>query len=692
MSPTKKITKILIANRGEIAIRVMKTAKRMGIKTVAVYSDADIADKFLLSADETVKLGGLLPRESYLDGEKIIFAAKQVGADAIHPGYGFLSENADFAQSVIDAGICFIGPSPESIRLMGDKISSKKLAQKVGVSIVPGLAESVDKFDSVLKIARIIGYPVMIKASAGGGGKGMRIVYDEKSLEESFYSCISEATKNFKDGRVFVEKYILNPRHIEVQVLGDKHGNLVCLGERECSIQRFNQKIIEEAPSQFVDSKMRKALYENAIKLSKSCGYYSAGTVEFVVDKDKSFYFLEMNTRLQVEHAVTEMVTGYDLVEEMIKIANGECLSFSQSDVKIKGSAIECRICAEDPFNNFASSSGRITDYREPKESETVRVESGCVKGMVISHYYDSMLGKLITFGDDRDDAIARMKKALGNYIISGIETNIFMLECIMRNGRFSMGDISTQFLKEEYPDGFVSMKSGKKTLKYFLVIAALINSKISNPSRVLFDETVVVPDSMNLPEPSKACVVIDGVRYITNINCMSTNNDNSCRVSISVNGKDDGSFICNYKLGSKFAMISQCSKENNSCNVLSENICEIVKIDYVSNLKVNLFMDGVDSSAFLYPVRVMHLLQYIANKPKKEKPKDKIFSQISGLVTNVNVKVGQKVRNGDVVMSIEAMKMENSIVALCNGVVKSVVKQNGDTVSSGQLLVELQV
>ena len=682
-----KISKILVANRGEIAIRIMKTARLMNIKTVAVYSDADLNEKFLSYADEIFPLGGVLPRESYLEMDKIIDAAKKTGADAIHPGYGFLSEKHDFAKAVEDAGIIFIGPSSQSIYDMGDKISSKDLANKANVKTVPGSDGAVENFAEVEKVVKSIGYPVMIKASAGGGGKGIRIVDKKEDLKLSFESCVSEAVKNFKDGRVFVEKYIVKPRHIEVQILGDKYGNFVCLGERECSIQRFNQKIIEETPSAFVDDEMREKMYKNSINLAKACNYHSAGTVEFVVDKDKNFYFLEMNTRLQVEHGVTEMVTGYDLVEQMIRVARGEKLSFSQKDVRITGHSIECRICAEDPSNNFISSSGRISEYHEPKEGNGIRMESSCKKGTVITPYYDSMIGKLISYGDDRMDAIYRIRNALSRYIISGIDTNIFMLECIMRNGRFQSGDISTQFIKEEYSNGFVGMKANETTLKYFLAATALINELEVNQKINSFDDVKNVLDTMNIPEDEKTCVVIEDVQYVTNIEKINSNG-NLYNTIITVNGKYRSSFSFIYDLGGKFIQVKQNNLESEEED--DDNFV-LIKIKKRLVDSVIFSYDGVESLVSFYPVHIMHLLSYMKNKKRKLKPKNKIYSFMSGLVTNIYISEGQQVNKGDVIMSIEAMKMENSIISPCNGVVKVLSKKIGDVVSNGQLLVEIK-
>ncbi len=451
--------KLLIANRGEIACRIIRTARRLGIPTVAVYSEADRDAMHVSMADEAVCIGPAAASQSYLDIAKIVAAAKDTGADAIHPGYGFLSENAAFARALDKAGITFVGPNVKAIEAMGDKIESKKLAAKANVSTVPGHLGVIETAKEAVKIAEEIGYPVMIKASAGGGGKGMRIAYSRGEVEEGFTSSRSEAKSSFGDDRVFIEKFVEEPRHIEIQVLGDKHGNVIHLGERECSIQRRNQKVVEEAPSPFLDEKTRAAMGAEAVALAKAVGYDSAGTVEFIVDKDRNFYFLEMNTRLQVEHPVTELVTGLDLVEEMLKVAAGEKLTLKQKDVKLSGSAIETRIYAEDPARNFMPSTGRLIRYRPPAEGVhdgiTVRLDSGVEEGGEISVYYDPMIAKLVTHASTRSDAIAAMGKALDAFAIDGFRHNIPFLAVLMRNKRWGEGHLSTKFIAEEFPEGF---------------------------------------------------------------------------------------------------------------------------------------------------------------------------------------------------------------------------------------------
>ena len=462
--------KILIANRGEIACRIIKTAKKLGIKTVAVYSDADLNSLHVEMADEAINIGPALVSASYLSIEKIIWAAQETGAEAIHPGYGFLSENPKFPIALEKVGIIFIGPPVEAIKSMGDKITSKELAKKAGVSIVPGHMGLIKTVEKAVEISMEIGYPVMIKASAGGGGKGMRVAWNDNEVKEGFYASKNEAANSFGDDRLFIEKYIVEPRHIEIQILGDSHNNLVHLGERECSIQRRNQKVIEEAPSTFIDKKTRTKMGEQACKLAKAVSYTSAGTVEFIVDKDKNFYFLEMNTRLQVEHPVTELITGIDLVEEMIKIAQGKQISFTQDDIRLSGWAIESRLYAEDPYRNFLPSIGRLTRYRPPNELTlpelVVRNDTGVTEGGEISIFYDPMIAKLCTWAKSRPEAIKLMQDSLDNFEIEGVGHNLPFLSAVMGHPRFFSGDITTAFIEEEYQEGFVGVELEKKDLR----------------------------------------------------------------------------------------------------------------------------------------------------------------------------------------------------------------------------------
>ena len=461
--------KILIANRGEIAVRIMRTCRKMGIKTVAVYSEADTNSLHVREADEAVYIGPSPSIKSYLNIENLISAIHQTGAEAVHPGYGFLSENAEFARRLQAEGITLIGPSPEAVKAMGDKIESKKIAVKAGVSTVPGTLDVITSPEEAKKVVKEIGYPVMIKAAAGGGGKGMRVARNEKELLDGLKYAASEAESSFSDSRVFIEKFFDNPRHIEIQILADKYGNTLWLGERECSIQRRHQKVIEEAPSPFLDEKTRRKMGEQAVALAEAVGYSSAGTVEFIMDQDKHFYFLEMNTRLQVEHRVTELVTGIDLVEQMIRVAAGEKLQFGQKDIKLHGWALECRVYAEDPKRAFLPSTGRITRYMEPEHVHDVLIDTGVYEGGEVSMFYDPMIAKVCTNGETRQEAIERMKEALAAFIIEGIAHNASFLEAILGHARFAAGDISTNFIEQEYPGGFIGAELTSETTKIFL-------------------------------------------------------------------------------------------------------------------------------------------------------------------------------------------------------------------------------
>jgi len=506
--------KILIANRGEIACRVIETARRMGIATVAVYSEADRTALHVEMADEAVHIGPAPSAESYLVIDRIVEACKSTGAEAVHPGYGFLSENPKFAQALDKAGIAFIGPNVKAIEAMGDKIASKKIADQAGVSTVPGHIGVIADAEEAAKIATDIGFPVMIKASAGGGGKGMRIAWDEGEIAEGFRAAASEAKSSFGDDRVFIEKYVVEPRHIEIQVLADAHGNVIHLGERECSIQRRHQKVIEEAPSPFLDEETRAAMGAQAVALAKAVDYRSAGTVEFIVDKDKNFYFLEMNTRLQVEHPVTEMVTGLDLVEQMIRVAAGETLSIGQEDVKLEGWAIEARVYAEDPFRGFLPSIGRLVRYRAPSEREGVRVDTGVYEGGEISMYYDPMIAKLVAFGADRTQAIERIRAALDAFYIRGINHNISFLAALMAHPRFAEGRLSTNFIAEEYPDGFSGAHLPGEDLGAIIAVAAYTHERQAERNSMISGQIAPLFEGRVDGEPTTVQVESDGIGY----------------------------------------------------------------------------------------------------------------------------------------------------------------------------------
>jgi propionyl-CoA carboxylase alpha subunit len=666
--------KLLIANRGEIACRIIKTARRLGIKTVAVYSDADRDAMHVYMADEAVPIGPAQASQSYLDMAKIIAAAKATGADAIHPGYGFLSENAAFARALEAAGIVFVGPNVKAIEAMGDKIESKKLAAKAKVSTVPGHLGVIKDAKEALKIADEIGYPVMIKASAGGGGKGMRIAYSRKEVEEGFNSSKSEAKSSFGDDRVFIEKYVEEPRHIEIQVLGDKHGNVIHLNERECSIQRRNQKVVEEAPSPFLDAKTREAMGTEAVALAKAVGYDSAGTVEFIVDKKRNFYFLEMNTRLQVEHPVTELVTGLDLVEEMLKVAAGEKLAIKQKDVKLRGSAIEVRIYAEDPERNFLPSTGRLVRYRPPKLGTeggvTTRLDSGVEEGGEISVYYDPMIAKLVTHAPKRLKAIEEMGSALDAFAIDGFRHNIPFLAVLMRNERWKEGRLSTKFIAEEFPEGFKPPTPQGEVRDALVAVAAAIDH-LSNERRraitqqmhgeaVRFAETRIV----ELGEERVKVSVAGGLDGQT--------------VTLPGQGKAKGRQIT---LASSWwfgAPVWEGTVDGAPVAVQVRPILNGVMLTY----------QGVEAQARVFTERETELM---AKMPEKLKPDTSKFllCPMPGLVVSLAVSEGQEVAAGDALCVVEAMKMENVLKAERDAKVSKILAKPGDSLNVDAVILE---
>ncbi len=666
--------KLLIANRGEIACRIIKTARRLGIKTVAVYSDADRDAMHVYMADEAVPIGPAQASQSYLDMAKIIAAAKATGADAIHPGYGFLSENAAFARALEAAGIVFVGPNVKAIEAMGDKIESKKLAAKAKVSTVPGHLGVIKDAKEALKIADEIGYPVMIKASAGGGGKGMRIAYSRKEVEEGFNSSKSEAKSSFGDDRVFIEKYVEEPRHIEIQVLGDKHGNVIHLNERECSIQRRNQKVVEEAPSPFLDAKTREAMGTEAVALAKAVGYDSAGTVEFIVDKKRNFYFLEMNTRLQVEHPVTELVTGLDLVEEMLKVAAGEKLAIKQKDVKLKGSAIEVRIYAEDPERNFLPSTGRLVRYRPPKLGTeggvTTRLDSGVEEGGEISVYYDPMIAKLVTHAPKRLKAIEEMGSALDAFAIDGFRHNVPFLAVLMRNERWKEGRLSTKFIAEEFPEGFKPPTPQGEVRDALVAVAAAIDH-LSNERRraitqqmhgeaVRFAETRIV----ELGEERVKVSVAGGLDGQT--------------VTLPGQGKAKGRQIT---LASSWwfgAPVWEGTVDGAPVAVQVRPILNGVMLTY----------QGVEAQARVFTERETELM---AKMPEKLKPDTSKFllCPMPGLVVSLAVSEGQEVAAGDALCVVEAMKMENVLKAERDAKVSKILAKPGDSLNVDAVILE---
>lgn len=661
------VDKILIANRGEPACRIIKTARKMGLGTIAVYSEADINSLHVQMADEAILLGGPLSSESYLDIKKIINACKKTGARYVHPGWGFLSENAKFAQALEKEGIIFVGPSPDAMKLMGDKIRSKKLAKSAGVSTVPGDNSVLADVKEAENVAKKIGYPVILKASAGGGGKGIRVVYKKEELPIAFESVKSEAKNSFGDDRIFMEKFIENPRHIEVQVIGDKFGNVVCLGERECSIQRNHQKVVEEAPSSFVDEKTRKKMYAQAVALCKKVNYYSAGTIEFMMDKNKDFYFLEMNTRLQVEHGITEYITGVDLVELMIKVAMGEKLPFKQKDIKLNGWAIESRINAEDPSRGFLPSSGRISKYIEPEKNENVRVDTGVYEGYSISMYYDSMIAKLITYGKDRDEAIQRMRESLGSFYIDGISHNMSFLEAIMYNEKFKKGDISTNFIKQEFSKGFSGLSIGSKDEG--VLIGTAMYMFIANATRLL-SISGQVNSKKELAE--KWVLDLNGNKYLCNVSKTSK--------GLSVEYGNGFSLVETiWQFGDS---IFRGKINGNPVNVkiMSDNKAGDFKLQFM----------GSDVNISIRSTRVSELEKYMPVL-EFDKKITKLKAPITGKITKFLVKEGDEIKSGMELVIIEAMKMENIIRAEQDVKIKKINFEDGSLVGVGEILIEFE-
>jgi propionyl-CoA carboxylase alpha chain len=683
----KMFTKILIANRGEIACRVIATAQKMGIQTVAVYSEADKEARHVQLADEALLIGPAASRESYLVADKIIAAAKSTGAQAIHPGYGFLSENAEFSKRCEDEGIAFIGPRHFSIAAMGDKIESKKLAGAAGVNCIPGVNDAIETPEKAVEIAKGIGYPVMIKASAGGGGKGLRVAFNDKEAFEGFTSCRNEARNSFGDDRVFIEKFVEEPRHIEIQVLGDSHGNVIYLNERECSIQRRHQKVIEEAPSPFISEATRQAMGEQAVQLAKAVKYQSAGTVEFVVGKDQSFYFLEMNTRLQVEHPVTECITGLDLVEQMIRVAAGEKLALTQADVKRNGWAIECRINAEDPFRNFLPSTGRLVRFQTPKQTMFqantadllgVRVDTGVQDGGEIPMFYDSMIAKLIVHGKDRNDAIAKMREALNGFVIRGISSNIPFQAALLAHPRFVSGDFNTGFIAEQYSKGFRAEDVPHDDHDFLAALAAFVRRKsrqrAANLSGQLPGYDVKIGQDYAVVElgqggnnryvpvhvdeftgkPGVAQITVEGKTYAIESNSRL----NDIRIEGICNGKPFTAQVERGTLKNPLALQVQHNGTRIEALVMSPRMAELHKL--------MPFKAPPDLSRY-------------------------VLSPMPGLLVEVSVQPGQKVQAGERVAVIEAMKMENVLFAAQDGVVKKVVAAKGESLTVDQLIVEFE-
>jgi propionyl-CoA carboxylase alpha chain len=671
--------KILIANRGEIACRVMKTAKKMGIKTVAVYSEADKEARHVQMADEAVCIGPAPSRESYLVMDHIIQACKDTGAEAVHPGYGFLSENEQFARRCEEEGIVFIGPKHQSIAAMGDKIASKKLALEAKVNTIPGFNEAIEKADDAVKIAQGIGYPVMIKASAGGGGKGLRVAANDKEAFEGFTACRTEAMNSFGDDRVFIEKFVEGPRHIEIQVLGDSHGNVVYLGERDCSIQRRHQKVIEEAPSPFIDPATRKAMGEQAVSLAKAVNYQSAGTVEFVVGKDKSFYFLEMNTRLQVEHPVTEGITGLDLVEQMIRVAAGERLAFKQEDIKLDGWAMECRINADDPFRNFLPSTGRLVKYRPPVELDGVRVDTGVYEGGEIPMHYDSMIAKLIVHGKDRTEAIDKMRAALNDFVIRGIHSNIPFQAALLQHPRFVSGDFTTGFITEEYPDGFKKDSVQPADPKRLAALAAFMRYRYLEHIKMIDGQ--LAGHEMTI---AKKFVVVTGARVGLN--------EDIKEIPIRVELKDGvySVYIEEENDISRYNIISNWRPGELCLRATINGTHKITAQVERKNVKYILVLDGAHFECMVLSPLGAELQRRMLVKAPPDTSK-LVMSPMPGLLTNISVKAGETVTGGQKLAAIEAMKMENTLVAAQDGVVAEICAKVGESLAVDQLIIRFE-
>ena len=666
--------KILIANRGEIACRVIRTARRMGINTVAVYSDSDARAPHVRMADESVRLGPPPASESYLKAELIIDACKATGAEAVHPGYGFLSERESFAKALAKAGIAFIGPPPNAIAAMGDKIESKKLAQKAGVNVVPGYLGDIATTDEAVKIAGDIGYPVMMKASAGGGGKGMRLAWSETDVREGFESVKREGLNSFGDDRVFIEKFIEQPRHIEIQLLGDQHGNILYLNERECSIQRRHQKVVEEAPSPFVTPEMRKAMGEQAVALARAVGYYSAGTVELIVSgadpTGKSFYFLEMNTRLQVEHPVTEEITGLDLVEQMIRVAAGEKLAFTQDQVALNGWAVETRVYAEDPYRGFLPSTGRLVRYRPSIEhrdtARVVRVDDGVFEGGEVSMFYDPMIAKLVTWGPTREAAIDAQVDALDQFVIDGINDNVDFLSALAQHPRFRSGEITTGFIAEEYPDGFHGAPADDQLKADLAVIAGMV--------AVVSDERAAeISDQLGPPA------------YLP------------CERVVRIGGEDRRVRIKPYKGGTLAVLdgqgpidiVGRWTPGQRLLTVVIDGRTRIVQVRR-SGRGWELETRGACHMVQVLPPHVAELSQFMIEKPAPDLSR-LLLAPMPGLLTKLDVAIGDKVEPGQPVAVMEAMKMENILRAPKAATVKATPAKAGDSLAVDQVIVEFE-
>lgn len=661
------IKKLLIANRGEIACRIIKTARKMGIKTVAVYSESDINALHVKLADEAVFIGDSPAPASYLSLKNILNAAKISGANAVHPGYGFLSENAQFAKLLRKYGIIFVGPSVEAIEMMGDKIQAKKVAREAGVNIVPGYIGEINNEEEALSIAEGIGYPIMLKAAAGGGGKGIRVVHNPDQMKQAFQSTKNEALSSFADERIFIEKFIDEPRHIEIQIIADEYGNIVCLGERDCSVQRRHQKVIEEAPSAFIDDEVRNRMYAQSLMLARQVGYCSAGTVEYMVDEDKNFYFLEMNTRLQVEHPVTELVTGYDIVELMIKVASGEKLPITQEDVQIKGWAIESRIYAEDPASGFLPSTGKVYLYKEPEPSKNIRLDSGMYEGGEVSMFYDPMIAKLISYAPTRDEAIEFMKNALDKYVIRGISSNISFLQAILNNEKFKTADISTNFVDREYGGGFAGVEISDESTAVFIASAIFIH--ISFAKRANEIEGRMRGKSKALS--TRWIVILGDKKYSATVRPL----EEGFKITV----ENDKIYIrSKWLLGARLFQA-----------IINDKECSL-QLDY-SKTGFYLTYLGHTIAASVYTPRAAELLQYMKKPAEDEEESKSLLSNITGMVVSIKISEGDVVAKGQPLIAIEAMKMENVLLAPSDGKVAKILCKEKTSVISGELLIELE-
>ena len=663
--------KILIANRGEIACRVIKTARKMGIKTVAIYSDADRNALHVEMADEAVHIGPPPANQSYIVIDKVMEAIKATGAQAVHPGYGFLSENPKFAEALAAANVAFIGPPVGAIESMGDKITSKKIAQEAGVSTVPGYMGLIEDADEAVKISHQIGYPVMIKASAGGGGKGMRIAWNDEEAREGFQSSKNEAANSFGDDRIFIEKFVTQPRHIEIQVLADAHGNCIYLNERECSIQRRNQKVVEEAPSPFLDEATRKAMGEQSCALAKAVGYASAGTVEFIVDGDRNFYFLEMNTRLQVEHPVTELITGVDLVEQMIRVANGEPLSITQDDVKINGWAIENRLYAEDPYRNFLPSIGRLTRYRPPAEEATetavVRNDTGVFEGGEISMYYDPMIAKLCTWAPTRADAIEEMRIALDRFELEGIGHNLPFLAAVMDHPKFTSGDMTTAFIAEEYPDGFQGVELNEVELRRIAASAAAMN-RVAEIRRTKISGRM---DNHERRVGDNWVVSLQGEKF-----------------AVSVDADANGSTVT-FEDGASLRVEGDWTPGMMLADMTVDGAPLVMKVGKITG-GFRIRNRGADLKVHVRSPRQAELALHMIEKLPPDTSK-MLLCPMPGLIVKVDVEVGQEVQEGQALCTVEAMKMENILRAERKGVVSKINAAAGDSLAVDDIIMEFE-